>query len=168
MPITFECSCGRKFRTSDENAGRSATCPECRTRLVIPATAVAAPPAPTPPPLPVDEPADAYPVPSEEVASVRRRPADAPPYGRPRDDAPGRRRPYYGRDDITDRIVKRPPIRQGGPTNAGALAGLAMMVGAVVWFVVGLFLNIIFFYPPFLFIIGMIAFIKGLASGGRR
>ena len=43
-----------------------------------------------------------------------------------------------------------------------------MMVGAVVWFVVGLFLNIIFFYPPVLFIIGLIAFIKGLALGGRR
>ncbi len=169
MPITFDCSCGRKFRTSDENAGRSATCPDCRARLVIPAAALAEPTIL--PEIVEDEsaaPRNAYPMQSEEAApSPRRgRPLRDDPYDR--DDAPSRRRPYYGRDDVIDRIVKRPPIRRGGMTNAGALAGVAMMVGAVIWFVVGLYLDIIFFYPPVLFIIGLIAFIKGLVSGGRR
>ena len=143
-------------------------------RLVVPASAVAAPPSPPVLSLAEEEPvaaADAYPAQSEEVVPVPRRPSGAPPYGRPRrddpydrDDGPRRRRPYYDRDDISAASVKRPPIRRGGPTNAGAIAGILMMVGAVVWFVVGLSLDIIFFYPPILFIIGLIAFIKGLAS----
>jgi hypothetical protein len=47
----------------------------------------------------------------------------------------------------------------------GVLGGLAMMAIAVIWFVVGLFFDIIFFYPPILFIIGIVAVVKGLMSG---
>ena len=42
------------------------------------------------------------------------------------------------------------------------IGGIAMMVGATVWFVVGLFLGYIFFYPPILFVIGLVGVIKGL------
>jgi hypothetical protein len=42
--------------------------------------------------------------------------------------------------------------------------GLLAMVGAVVWFVVGLMNDTIFFYPPILFIIGLISFFKGIAN----
>ena len=48
-----------------------------------------------------------------------------------------------------------------GILNAGVLGGLAAMVGAVIWFVVGLFNDIIFFYPPVLFVLGLIAMVKG-------
>ena len=170
MPITFDCPCGRKFRTSDENAGRAATCPQCRSQLIVPAASVA---APGPPPLPPAAPADApYSVQSEEVVPTPRRPAERSPYGPPRRPDPyGRdadyRRPYDDRDDAIRRVVRRPqPVRRGGMTNAGVLGGIAMMVGAVIWFFVGLALNFIFFYPPILFVIGLIAFIKGLASRG--
>ncbi|MFW6189464.1 MAG: ATPase, T2SS/T4P/T4SS family [Planctomycetota bacterium] len=38
MPITFRCpDCGKKLRASDSNAGKSATCPQCQTRVQIPA-----------------------------------------------------------------------------------------------------------------------------------
>jgi hypothetical protein len=47
----------------------------------------------------------------------------------------------------------------------GALGGIAMMGIAVVWFVVGLMCNYIFFYPPILFLIGLYAFVKGLLTG---
>lgn len=47
----------------------------------------------------------------------------------------------------------------------GVLGGVVMMVIAVVWFVGGLMCDYIFFYPPVLFIIGMVALIKGLATG---
>lgn len=46
----------------------------------------------------------------------------------------------------------------------GTLAGVLIMVIAVVWFVCGLYMNWIFYYPPVLFIVGLIAFIKGLTS----
>lgn len=47
-----------------------------------------------------------------------------------------------------------------GGTGAGALA----MGGAALWFVIGLMNDTIFFYPPILFILGLIAFFKGLAK----
>ena len=48
------------------------------------------------------------------------------------------------------------------------LSGIGMMVGSVVWFVVGLFMGIIFFYPPFLFIFGVIALITGIVQKLNR
>jgi hypothetical protein len=46
--------------------------------------------------------------------------------------------------------------------NANTGIGLLMMIGAVVWFVAGLFGGIIFFYPPVLLVLGMIQFGRGL------
>jgi len=53
---------------------------------------------------------------------------------------------------------------QRSSLNGGKiLTGLGMMVGAVVWFVLGLFLlNRIFFYPPILLIVGIGTLINGL------
>lgn len=53
-----------------------------------------------------------------------------------------------------------------GILNGGVAGGLLAMIGAAVWFVLGLMADRIFFYPPILFVIGLIAFIKGLAGGG--
>lgn len=47
----------------------------------------------------------------------------------------------------------------------GVLGGLAMIVIAVVWFVLGYTAGIIFFYPPVLLLIGVYAVIKGLITG---
>ncbi|MFZ5554760.1 MAG: hypothetical protein ACOZCO_16720 [Bacteroidota bacterium] len=49
-----------------------------------------------------------------------------------------------------------------GGTNAGIIGGIIMMVGAVVWFIVGYYAGYIFFYPPILFIIGVIAVVRGV------
>ena len=46
----------------------------------------------------------------------------------------------------------------------GILSGAGMMVGAVVWFVAGWMAGRIFFYPPILFVIGIVALVKGLMS----
>ncbi|MFO0943170.1 MAG: hypothetical protein U0930_20735 [Pirellulales bacterium] len=43
--------------------------------------------------------------------------------------------------------------------------GLLTMLGATVWFVVGLAANRIFYYPPVLFIIGLVAVLKGFFDG---
>jgi hypothetical protein len=48
--------------------------------------------------------------------------------------------------------------------NGSVLGGLLAMVGAVVWFVAGLAADVIFFYPPILFIVGLVGVIRGLAS----
>lgn len=39
-----------------------------------------------------------------------------------------------------------------------------MMVGAIVWFVVGLRNGLIFYYPPILFLVGMFATVRGLSE----
>ncbi len=43
--------------------------------------------------------------------------------------------------------------------------GVLMMVGAAVWFFVGLAANVIYFYPPVLFIIGLVTVLKGFFDG---
>jgi hypothetical protein len=53
-----------------------------------------------------------------------------------------------------------------GILNGGVIGGAIAMLVAVVWFVIGLMADWIFFYPPILFLIGLVAFIKGLVSGG--
>jgi len=55
-----------------------------------------------------------------------------------------------------------------GEINGSLWGGIGMMVLAVVWFVGGLFFDIIFFYPPILFIIGLVAFVKGLINLGSN
>ena len=49
-----------------------------------------------------------------------------------------------------------------GEGMGSIVSGVLMMVGAVVWLVAGLFAGYIFFYPPILFIIGLVAVIKGI------
>jgi hypothetical protein len=55
-----------------------------------------------------------------------------------------------------------------GSTNSGIIGGILMIVIAVVWFVVGYFAaDRIFFYPPILFVIGLLSIVKGLFGGGE-
>jgi hypothetical protein len=46
--------------------------------------------------------------------------------------------------------------------------GLAMIAGAIIWFVVGLFFNVIFFYPAFLVIAGIVAVVRGFIALGSQ
>ncbi len=163
MPISFECQCGRKIRTAEENAGRSASCPACGVTVLVPRSDAGQPLRNAP--AQEDAPAGngfGYNLQSEEVVPTARRPDAPASYDRPRSDDNPPNRPARPRYDA-DRFAKRPPIRTGR-TDKGAIAGVLMMVGAVVWFVVGWALGIIFFYPPILFIIGLVCFIKGLAN----
>ncbi|MGH7224468.1 MAG: hypothetical protein ACRELF_14675 [Gemmataceae bacterium] len=48
-----------------------------------------------------------------------------------------------------------------GDVNAGVIGGVLMILIAVVWFIAGLAGGIIFFYPPVLFVVGIIAIVKG-------
>lgn len=50
----------------------------------------------------------------------------------------------------------------GDGTSGSLLSGIGMMVGAVVWFLGGLALGIIFYYPLILFFIGLFTAVKGM------
>ena len=54
---------------------------------------------------------------------------------------------------------------EGKVFNGSVLGGVVAMVIAVVWFFAGLAGGIIFFYPPILFIIGLVGMIRGLVAG---
>lgn len=78
------------------------------------------------------------------------------------DDRPRRRR---------KRVEKKP--EHGGwfglekrVLGGGVIGGVIAMLVAVAWFVLGLMADRIFFYPPILFVVGLVAFIRGLVSGG--
>ena len=51
-----------------------------------------------------------------------------------------------------------------GSTNAGLIGGVLMILIAVVWFAVGYSAGRIFFYPPVLLILGLVAIVKGLSN----
>jgi DNA-directed RNA polymerase subunit RPC12/RpoP len=36
MAINFTCECGAKFKTGDENAGRTSSCPSCHKKVFVP------------------------------------------------------------------------------------------------------------------------------------
>lgn len=50
---------------------------------------------------------------------------------------------------------------EGSVFNSGVLGGAIAMMVAVAWFLAGLANDVIFFYPPILFVIGLGAFFKG-------
>src|SRR5215831_3956291 len=56
--------------------------------------------------------------------------------------------------------------REGGVSDKAKTiwGGVGMMVGAVVWFVLGWMAGRIFFYPPILFVLGVAAVGKGLMA----
>ena len=52
--------------------------------------------------------------------------------------------------------------QEASPGGSGSVAGgILMMVGAIIWFVVGYMAGYIYFYPPILFVLGLISMIKG-------
>jgi hypothetical protein len=120
----------------------------------------AAPARKSPPPLPVR----AAPPPPDAI-SRRPLPAPDPPEPVPevskKSSKPRRR---TRRDD--ERRGQRIASERGsfGSVNAGVIGGILMMLIAVVWFIGGLAVGYIFYYPPVLLVIGFIAMIKGFAN----
>jgi hypothetical protein len=107
----------------------------------------------------------------EDDRPRRRRRAEEdedPPEDRPR----SRRRPAEEDEDPPEDRPRRKRKRRssssesswGGPNWGVVGIGALMMIGSVVWFVLGLMADIIFFYPPILFILGIIALARGLVG----
>jgi len=147
MPIELTCQCGRALVLRDELAGKTIRCPQCQGELTVPAAAA----APAEPVLDVLPAADPMAVRAEELPTAIPRP---------------RRRM-----DLRDPSLAppKPSAEKGGSgfgsINAGVGGGLLAMVIAVAIFIVGLLLDRIFVFAPIFFVIGLIAFIRGLIKG---
>jgi hypothetical protein len=182
MPIALNCPCGRALNIKDEFAGRKIRCPACKSILAVPA----APKEMEPDDLVLE--VLAADEPDEDRSQSRRlrpsaiqaEPPEVLPAGprRPTEEgiSPDRRRydeepPIKVRAKPRRHDVRRPPrvaFERGwfGSMNAGVAGGVLMILIAVIWFVAGLAGGIIFFYPPILLVIGLIAIGKGLMGGG--
>jgi len=140
MPIAVSCPCGRSYRVSDEHGGKRIRCKDCSKLIEVPlpeAELDESPPAE----------ASAMAVQSEKPRFRLPLPDEAP-----LPPPPTKRRRRRRRDDGGFSISISPAI----------FTGLGMMLAAVVWFVLGLFFGWIFFYPPILFVLGCIVFVKSL------
>jgi len=148
MTIIFDCDCGMTLRVKDEKAGRTIHCPECDDKLVVPDDSGSRI---------IEE--DKTPRKSKRVPTAR--------IVDDEDDEPPRRR-RRDEDDEDEprpkkRKKKRPRVEESSGGSAAPIAiGCLMMLGAVVWFVVGLMADRILIYPPIMFVLGIISVAKGL------
>ncbi|HTU20060.1 MAG TPA: hypothetical protein VMG10_18490 [Gemmataceae bacterium] len=157
MPIALSCSCGRAIRVKDELAGKKIRCPECKSILAVPRKKNEAD----------DLVLEVLPADDEEAPRRAAIQTEAPEVRPPRrraveDDEPIPRK----RSRPTRDIKRRTPavtFERGwfGSINAGVAGGILMILIAVVWFIGGLAVGYIFFYPPILLVIGIIAIVKG-------
>jgi hypothetical protein len=172
MPISLQCPCDRKLRVKEELAGRKVRCPECKQILRVP--------APEPEKSDEDEAANYLMVegPPPKIKNANRRRGDeendsritsAPPSRRrsasewEEEERPRRKKKSRVRLDDEERSSFLPHLA----ISPGIISGLLMMVGAVVWFVLGIVLiDRIFFYPPIMFVLGIGAVWRGLTWQG--
>ncbi|MBP3957496.1 hypothetical protein J8F10_19790 [Gemmata sp. G18] len=172
MPITFDCACGKVLRVADEHAGRRVKCPVCDAVCTAPEAEPqfeivedpAEPPAPAPKARPV-----ARPVASRIEDDEDDRRGYSVAKSRRDEDDEEEERPQKKRKKFKRGSSNRPPQHDNfrierRVATGGVAGGLLAMLIAVVWFIAGLMNDWIFFYPPILFILGLVAFIKGLAG----
>ena len=176
MPISFRCVCEKTLKVADKLAGKSVTCPACGTVISVPDLA----PSDDPGFEVVEEPA---PVAKLAMAKpVSKRPAVVDEDDELANDVPRKRRRRDDDDDDDDEVEERSRKRkrktkkkehsgwfatESWVLSGGVIGGALAMLVAIVWFVLGLLNNWLFYYPPILFIVGMIGVIKGLMSRGK-
>jgi hypothetical protein len=96
----------------------------------------------------------------EEVRPRKRRIVDDEEFDRPRKQ---RRRQQLESQDSSGWFGTEKWVLSGGAIGGG----IAMLV-AVVWFILGLMADRIFFYPPILFLVGLGGILKAFVTGGAR
>jgi hypothetical protein len=168
MAISFECSCGKQFTVKEEFAGKRTKCPACGAALTVPASSSSAedeafrllqasdesdvsdePSRPSRPDRGGEvQPGRPEPPPSSPTPLTPPRSAPKPP--------PVKRGPSYQPREEADPGGFRISL---SPAVAGGLASMAI---AAMWFGLGLTADRIYIYPPILFVLGLVAVVKGV------
>jgi hypothetical protein len=168
MAFQIRCTCGKNLQVQDEWVGKKIRCANCSEVMTVSqpvvadkddATemAVSATPTKTSPASTGHEFED-----DDRPRSKRRREEDEEDGDE--DDWPRKRR---RREEDDDDRLRTPGRLPGHPNadnttpNASIGGGILMMVIAVVWFFGALSLGWIFYYPPILFIMGIVAVVRG-------
>jgi hypothetical protein len=177
--VLISCpKCGKNLQVPTEAMGKNGRCPSCshlfplqeplqasyaQPALSAPAPAYSPPALPSPPVVPAYTPSSGSAVPQPNPFAGEYdwpRPSPDPfastqPLGAPSG---------YSAPNNTPKYSHGFGLEHRG-WDAGMLGGLAMMGIAALWFVLGLACGYIFFYPPILFVIGLIGFFRGLFNG---
>ncbi len=158
MPIAFNCSCGERLEVDDELAGQQARCPYCEGVVSVPAGT-------SPPPAKRARLADPDETDDDRGAFAGSLNPDDRNNRRDTEYRP-RRRSTYDRDDDDDYRPRRSyQPAPYNPLNKQVVGGIVSVIIGVVLTVVGLFLDRICFWPIIIAVFGVIAIIRGLASG---
>lgn len=177
--------CGKHLKAPAAAAGKKARCPSCQSLMMLPVPGTAGAPAAYPNPAFPSAPLPNLPVPGAAAAGPQQPLAgsalsgglsdlldEAQPSGWNAGDGYAVAAPEPAPTSsaaVDTRFEAIKPVKakkrrksKSFSDNSSALAGLGLMILAVVWFVGGLFVGYIFFYPPILFLIGLVTFLKGL------
>jgi hypothetical protein len=178
MTIAVQCpGCKCRLNAPATAAGKRVKCPKCPTVMLMPAP----------------EPEADFEIVEDTFEVVEDKPAPRPKAKRPdhdyrddvlvcpdcgeENDAEARRcdcgaRLSADRPKRKKRTVKKTQSEHGGwfgfekgILGSGVLGGMLAMIIAVVWLVVGLMNDRLFIYPPVLFVVGLVATIKGMVGG---
>lgn len=192
--IVISCQCGQQLRVKSELAGKRVRCSACQQPVRVPGgPAPQAAPIGTPQAAPIQAaPIQASPIQAVPVQAA----APAQAGGGLWDDLPdasagpqalpanpammhmtGAQPAAQSTSEATNRLLAQAAGADSGSSSGGGNVsggvgqvgmGILMMVGAVVWFVVGLMNDIIFFYPPILLLLGLGAMVKGFVQMASR
>jgi DNA-directed RNA polymerase subunit RPC12/RpoP len=192
MSIRVLCSfCKREFDAPDFSAGQEEMCPNCAMRMTVPLPKKSPPPRRAAPAAPPARPGPSRPAPPEEAPEAAAPAEEAAPEGEtPGDRKPSRRvsrtcpacggkiPPGKSRCENCGQFYAVVKTRQAAQEERqeffapekkalswGVAGGGLMILIAVVWFFVGLAAGYIFFYPPILFLIGLVGLLRGLFTG---
>lgn len=165
--------CGAVLRLKEEFIGRRVKCPKCGTSQLVPEPELERSPydddplftissGPTPPPVHQSLRSKLEPPPVVNPGPVAG-------VGTQANTAGGPWGAYQSPASAAPSAETASALAQTWSISPGKIAlGLLMMLGAVVWFVLGLAADRIFFYPPLLFIIGIASVIKGFLSQSEQ
>ena len=177
------------MRVKDEFAGRKIRCPKCSTVIVaeeiaqvieddeielepLPTPVARAKPRPAPEPDLFAEDDEAPPRPKRSGPNIARGDRGyslGKPARRLDEDDDHEELEEEPRPRKKKKVMKRRRQEEPASTSNGALIfiGIAMIIGAIIWFVVGWMNGTIFFYPPVLAIIGFVNIVKGMTGQGE-
>ena len=151
----IRCACGERVDTNDNPSINGVFCPACGATL-----------EPAQPANPAAQAtASSAEIPAKMVAEEPLTVVPADPQTQKEVDEEFKRYILARRAAEAQRTGNKAGFFGPGGIRSGMLGGVAMMALAAVWLVVGLMLEHIFIYPVILFIVGLVAFIRGIITG---
>jgi hypothetical protein len=170
QPIIVSCQCGKQLRAQPHLAGKTVKCPACAQALQIPSSRRAAAASPAPQVVQLEAAPESPPGNNDPWGDLL---GDVPAATAPAPQLPsmsGSMNPYMAPQMAPQKPARasKPKGETDGKAIGAIVGGIAMIVGAIVWFVGGLFFDIIFFYPPILAIFGVISLIGGIVQLFRK